>query len=69
MLQFKITEGSSEFLLNSVPGIQSSTNEIENNLNLESKNFSNESRSNNPNNLNLMNSSKKENLLLFLEII
>ena len=59
MLPFKLTKNSLEFHLNSVPGIQSSTSEIENNLNLESKNFSKESRSNNPNNLNLMNSSEK----------
>ena len=59
MLLFKIIKNNSEFLLNSVPGTQSSTNEIENNLNLQSKYFSNKSQLNNLNAPNLMNSSEK----------
>ena len=58
MLQFKITEGSSEFLLNSVPGFQSSTNEIENKFNFQSNYFSNYFQSIYPN--LLINSNKKE---------
>ena len=57
MFLFKVTKNNSEFLQNSVPDAQSSTNEIENNMNLQSKCFSDESQSNNP---NLSNSIEKE---------
>ena len=60
MLLFKITEGGSEFLLNSIPGIQSDTNKIENNLNFQSYYFSNEPQTNNPNIPNLMNSNEEK---------
>ena len=59
MLPFKLTKNNSEFVLNSVPGTQLNTNKMENNLNLQFKYFSNESKSNNPNNFNLMNSNDK----------
>ena len=59
MLPFKLTKNSSEFPQNSCLGNQSSINEIENNLNLQFKYFSNEFQSINPNNLNLMNSNEK----------
>ena len=56
MLLFKVTKNNSEFLSNSVPEAQSSINEIENNMNPQSKCFSDESHSNN---LNLSNSAEK----------
>ena len=59
MLPCSQTKNSLEFLSNSVPGIQSSTNEKENYLNLQSKYFSNEFQLNNLNNPNLMNSNEK----------
>lgn len=56
MLLFKVTKNNTEFLQNAVPEAQSNTDEIENNMNLQSKCLSDESQSNNP---NLSNSTEK----------
>ena len=54
MLLFKVTKNNSELLLNSVLGTQSSTKEIENDWNLQSKNITNESKlENNPDLMNV----------------